>query len=97
MEFIKDYNLVITYHPKNKNTMADALRWKLMRALVAMFSRLEVVEDAIVVELAVRATLVPRILETQLFDDKVTKWVNKTEEEKAREFTKRKDGGLYFS
>src|SRR5215469_15995818 len=96
MEFLKDYDCVINYHPGKANVVADALSRKSMYALKAMDARLSIVDEAIVAELVVKPNLVPSIIEAQRDDPKIVEWMHKVEIGKSSDFVKKEDGGLYF-
>lgn len=59
VEFLKDYDLVINYHPRKSNIVVDSLSQKLTQVLVALFAQLDMVEDGVITELVVKPTFVP--------------------------------------
>ena len=64
MEFIKDYDFMIDYHPGKANVVADALSRKSMQMLRALNAHLSLTDDGeIVVELIARPDLLNRVLE----------------------------------
>lgn len=60
IEFLKDFNLVIIYHSRKVNVVADddALSQKLMHTLAIMFAHLIVAEDEILADLVRKPTLI---------------------------------------
>ncbi|XP_016669983.1 uncharacterized protein [Gossypium hirsutum] len=72
LELIKDYDLVIDYHPKKANVVADALSKKSLFALRAMDAQLSVVDDgSILAELRARSKFLQDICEAQNNDSKL--------------------------
>ncbi|KAJ9159672.1 hypothetical protein P3X46_025158, partial [Hevea brasiliensis] len=58
IEFLKDYDCVIDYHPGKANLVADALSRKSITALRSLNARLSLAQDgAILAELQVRPNL----------------------------------------
>ncbi|KAG8501232.1 hypothetical protein CXB51_003367 [Gossypium anomalum] len=69
LELLKDYELVIDYHPGKANVVADALSRKLLFALRAMNTRLKVSDDSsILAELRARLMFLQEICEAQKND-----------------------------
>ncbi|KAA3465537.1 DNA/RNA polymerases superfamily protein [Gossypium australe] len=67
VEFLKDYDYMIEYHPDKPNVVADALNRKAMTDLRAMFARVNMFEDGIfLAELQVKPSWVDEILVKQL-------------------------------
>ena len=57
LELLKDYELVMDYHPGKANVVADALSRKSLFTLQAMNTRLSLVDDdSILAELKVKLT-----------------------------------------
>ncbi len=71
MEFLKDYDCIINYHPGKANKVAYALSRKLAYTLALMMAKLKLENNAIVAELQVKPNLVPQIIEAQKLDPKV--------------------------
>ncbi|KAK5775580.1 hypothetical protein PVK06_043482 [Gossypium arboreum] len=72
LELLKDYELVIDYHPGKANVVADALSRKALSALRAMDAHLSVSpEEVLVVELEAKPLLIHQILEPQKVDAKL--------------------------
>ncbi|KAG8488859.1 hypothetical protein CXB51_016742 [Gossypium anomalum] len=69
LELLKDYELVIDYHPGKANVVADALSKKLLFTLRAMNTRLKVSYDgSILAELRARPMFLQEICEAQKND-----------------------------
>ncbi|KAG8503487.1 hypothetical protein CXB51_001449 [Gossypium anomalum] len=69
LELIKDYDLVIDYHPGKANIVADALSRKSLFALKAMDSRLALPDDgSILAEIEARLTFLQEIYNAQFND-----------------------------
>ncbi|KAG8474738.1 hypothetical protein CXB51_031398 [Gossypium anomalum] len=72
LELLKDYKLVIDYHPGKANVVADALSRKSLFALSAMNVHLSVSSDNVLVaELKAKPLLIHQILESQKVDDEL--------------------------
>ncbi|KAG8485758.1 hypothetical protein CXB51_019146 [Gossypium anomalum] len=72
LELLKDYELVIDYHPGKANVVADALNRKSLFALRAMNVHLSVLSDsALVAELKARPLWIHQIREAQKVDDEL--------------------------
>lgn len=64
LELLKDYELVIDYHPGKANVVADALSWKSFFALRAMNNQLALSnDDSIKAELKARPLFMQQICE----------------------------------
>ncbi|KAG8485640.1 hypothetical protein CXB51_018871 [Gossypium anomalum] len=71
LELLKDFELIIDYHPGKANVAADALSKKSLFALRALNTQLTVFEDgSISAELRVRPTFLHEIQEAQYNDEK---------------------------
>ena len=69
LELLKDYELVIDYHPGKANVVADALSRKALFALRAVNAHLSVSPDGVLVaELEAKPLLIRQILESQKVD-----------------------------
>jgi len=72
LELIKDYDLIIDYHPGKANVVADALSRKSLFALRAMNTRLSLTDDgSILAELRAKPTFLQQICEAQKNDEKL--------------------------
>ena len=72
LELIKDYDLIIDYHPGKANVVADALSQKSLFALRAMNTRLSLTDDgSILAELRAKPTFLQQICEAQKNDEKL--------------------------
>ncbi|KAG8498362.1 hypothetical protein CXB51_006995 [Gossypium anomalum] len=72
LELLKDYELVIDYHPGKANVVADALSRKSLFALRAMNVHLSVSSDNVLVaELKAKPLLIHQIRESQKVDDEL--------------------------
>ncbi|KAA3477457.1 integrase [Gossypium australe] len=72
LELLKDYDLVIDYHPGKANVVADALSRKSLFALRVMNTRLSLFDHgSIIVELKARPTFLQQIFEAQKNDDEL--------------------------
>lgn len=70
VELIKDYDLIIDYHPGMANVVADALSKKSLFALRHMDTRLRLLDDgSVLAELEARLTFLQEIHDAQLNDD----------------------------
>ena len=70
LELLKDYEIVIDYHPGKANVVADALSRRTVSDLRAMFARLSLYDDgSLLTELQVRPTWVDEIKEKQSRDE----------------------------
>ncbi|KAG8481233.1 hypothetical protein CXB51_025993 [Gossypium anomalum] len=69
LELLKDYELVIDYHPGKANVVADALSRKLLFALRAMNTQLKMSDDSsILAEIRARPMFLQEISEAQKYD-----------------------------
>ncbi|KAK5839668.1 hypothetical protein PVK06_008494 [Gossypium arboreum] len=72
LELLKDYELVIDYHPGKANVVADALSRKSLFALRAMNVHFSVLSDNVLVaELKAKPLLIHQIREAQKVDDEL--------------------------
>ncbi|KAJ9180944.1 hypothetical protein P3X46_009128, partial [Hevea brasiliensis] len=97
IEFLKDYDCVIDYHPGKANVVADALSRKSMTALRSLNARLSLVRDGVILaELQVRPNLLQQILDGQKVDEKLMAIMSKISEGKATDYEVKADGCLYY-
>ena len=97
MEFIKDYDCVINYHPGKANVVADALSRKSVQKLRALNAHLSLSDDgAIMAELTVRPNLLNQVQEAQKSNEKIASIVSKNRMVKETEFLVNEDGFLYY-
>ncbi|KAG8489264.1 hypothetical protein CXB51_017314 [Gossypium anomalum] len=72
LELLKDYELVIDYHPGKANVVADALSRKSLFALRAMNVHLSITSDNVIIaELEAKSLLIHQILESQKVNDEL--------------------------
>ncbi|KAA3466091.1 DNA/RNA polymerases superfamily protein [Gossypium australe] len=72
LELLKDYELVIDYHPGKANVVADALSRESICALRAMNAQIDLCDDNLVlVELKVRPMFIRQICDAQKSDDEM--------------------------
>ncbi|KAG8480712.1 hypothetical protein CXB51_025402 [Gossypium anomalum] len=72
LELLKDYELVIDYHPEKANVVADALSRKSLFALRAMNVHLSILSDNVLVaELKAKPLLIHQIREAQEVDEEL--------------------------
>ncbi|KAA3466480.1 integrase [Gossypium australe] len=87
IELLKDYNCTSEYHSGKANVVVDALSWRSMVELGAMFARLSLFEDdGLLVELQIKPTWIDEIRENQLLDESLVLQVKKIEEGKTIDF-----------
>ncbi|KAK8697763.1 hypothetical protein V6N13_113901 [Hibiscus sabdariffa] len=97
LELLKDYDLMIEYHPGKVNVVVDALSRKVAAELRAMFARLSISRDGgLVSELQVKPTLIQLIREKQLQDGTLASHVQDIAEGKPTNFCPRDDDVLCF-
>ncbi|KAA3473868.1 Retrotransposon protein [Gossypium australe] len=72
LELLKDYDLVIDYHPGKANMVADALSRKSLFALRAMNTRLSLFDDgSVIAELKTKPIFLQQICKAQKSDDEL--------------------------
>ncbi|KAK8628792.1 hypothetical protein V6N13_009375 [Hibiscus sabdariffa] len=91
MELLKDYDLVIDYHPGKANVVADALTSLAINAHFCLTK-----ERKLLSELHVQSDLISRIKELQRMDPELQKITTNLEAKHNSEFSVRSDGLLYF-
>ncbi|KAA3470343.1 reverse transcriptase [Gossypium australe] len=97
LELLKDYELVIDYHPGKANVVADALSKKSLYALRAMSMSLELFDDgAILAELKARPIFIQQICEAQKKDKDMQAKRAKFESGNDSNFRVSSDGCLMF-
>ncbi|KAG8479786.1 hypothetical protein CXB51_029317 [Gossypium anomalum] len=97
LELIKDYDLIIDYHPGKANVVADALSRKFLFALRAMNTRLSLTDNgSILAELRAKPTFLQQICEAQKNDEKLQVKRAQCESGNDSEFQVGSDGCLLF-
>lgn len=97
LELLKDYELVLDYHPGKANVVADALSRKLLFALRVMNTQLKVSDDgSILAELRARPMFLQEISETQKNDQDLLAKRKQCEADTGSDFRIGADGCLTF-
>jgi hypothetical protein len=106
LELIKDYDLVINYHPRKANVVADALSRRshenhlivksIPSELCDEFSKLKLVANTEVMEMKVGSSLLQEIHKGQLEDDKIQEIKRNIKEEKLHGFSEDVEGVLWY-
>ncbi|KAK5794467.1 hypothetical protein PVK06_035696 [Gossypium arboreum] len=97
LELLKDYELVIDYHLRKANVVADALSRKLLFALRTMNTRLKISNDgSILTELRARPMFLQEISEAQKNDQDLQAKRKQYEADTGSDFRIGSDGCLMF-
>jgi len=110
MEFLKDYDFELLYHPGKANVVVDALSRKRMHASAMMIKEGELVEKFRDMQLhvslgkevikcshlTITSDFLELVKEKKLSDSKIQKIVNLLESEKAKDFVMGVDEVLRF-
>ncbi|KAE8657890.1 Detected protein of unknown function [Hibiscus syriacus] len=96
VEFLKDYDVIIDYHPGKANVVADALSRKTFAALRAMDARLSLTGDGgLCAELTLKPAWLERIGELQSKDEMCLKRIEQVKNKEIKDFEIKSDGNLY--
>ncbi|KAG8496286.1 hypothetical protein CXB51_007463 [Gossypium anomalum] len=97
LELLKDYELVIDYHPGKANVVADALSRKLFFALRVMNTQLKMSDDSsILAEIRARPMFLQEISEAQKNDQDLLAKRRQCEADTGSDFKIGSDGSLMF-
>jgi hypothetical protein len=106
LEFIKDYDLGIYYHPGKANVVADALSQRshanhlvvksIPSELCDEFAKLKIVSNMEVIVMEVGSCLLQEIQKGQLEDEKIQEIKHNMKEEKSPGFLKDDQGVLWY-
>ncbi|KAL4323589.1 hypothetical protein GQ457_11G020340 [Hibiscus cannabinus] len=97
LELLKDYDLVIDYHPGKDNVVADALSRKSISDLRALFARISLVGNGgLLAELRVESDLVSTIKELQMQDEDLATKASLVRQGYVLGFELRNGNALYF-
>lgn len=93
---IEDYDLILDYHSRKENIVADALSQKSLFVLKALNAWLTLVKDGVITKLRVKPLFLQKIRELQENDSKLkTKW-KQVQNDVATSFIVGDDGMIYF-
>ncbi|KAE8714558.1 hypothetical protein F3Y22_tig00110195pilonHSYRG00185 [Hibiscus syriacus] len=96
VEFLKDYDVIIDYHPGKANVVADALSRKTFAALRAMDARLSLTGDGgLCAELTLKPEWLERIGELQGKDEMCLKRIEQVKNKEIKDFEIKSDRNLY--
>ncbi|KAE8735791.1 Detected protein of unknown function [Hibiscus syriacus] len=96
VEFLKDYDVIIDYHPGKANVVADALSRKTFAALRAMDARLSLTGDGgLCAELTLKPVWLERIGELQSKDEMCLKRIEQVKNKEIKDFEIKSDENLY--
>ncbi|KAK8690605.1 hypothetical protein V6N13_074136 [Hibiscus sabdariffa] len=94
---LKDYDLVIDYHPGKANVVADALSQKSNSASLAINAHFRLTKEwKLLSELNVQSDLISQIKELQQMDPELQRIAANLEAKHNSEFSVKPDGLLYF-
>ncbi|KAL4347159.1 hypothetical protein GQ457_17G008480 [Hibiscus cannabinus] len=97
MELLKDYDLVIDYHPGKANVVVDALSRKPNSASMAINAHIRLTKERkLLSELQVQSDLVSLIKELQQVDPELQKIAKNLEAKHHSNFSVKSNGLLYF-
>jgi hypothetical protein len=106
LELIKDYDLVINYHPGKDNVVADALSRRshanhlvvksILSKLCDEFTKLKIVANTEVMEMEVGSSLLQEIRRGQVEDEKIQEIKHNIKEEKSPGFSEDDQGVLCY-
>ncbi|XP_039029115.1 uncharacterized protein LOC120163185 [Hibiscus syriacus] len=98
IEFLKDYDVVIDFHPEKANVVANSLSRKTIAALRALDARLSVNDDdgALCAELTLWPSWIDRIKELQVRDEECLKKLQQVKDGELTDYMIKADGNLYY-
>ena len=98
VEWIKDYNLEVHYHPGKANVVADALRWKShCNTLEALLEdEFNLLHPVVLHNITINCSLESKIIELQKIDVGVFHIKRKMKEQETKHFRVDKIGVLWF-